>query len=201
MGFVEGVMLLLSTYPAIIAFLNPILGGEISVTLLAVLSGRGVVAFPLVLFFSILGAVFFDSLLFNLAESKFVTKLLANKRIAKREKKLEVVFNKYAGKNNFLLLLISKFLYGTRIITVSLLGRERVKFIHFVFYSVIANTVWFSVLVSAGWFAGRGIESAIMILRSAQKGVALLVIAVIVVLVARALMHKAVVQAHHRMKR
>lgn len=80
---------------------------------------------------------------------------------------LIAVIKKHTGSRPFLVLLVIKFLYGTRILTIIYLSMVKVRFLTFFFFDLVGTAVWLFAMVGVGWLAGKGIANVL----PAVKGV------------------------------
>ena len=114
--------------------------------LLSMLSSRGFFGILLVFFVSIASNLTSDILFFSfgrgILKSKWCMKV--SKKIKKKIKPESALF-------------LSKFVYGTRIITVVTLGTS-MKLKRFIFYDTLALIPITVLVLLLGWFAGKGIN-------------------------------------------
>ncbi len=104
-------------------------------------------------------ALFFIAILSNLCSDFFFfffgDRVLRKwKRINKYKKRTENIFKK--TKNQKLALFLSKFIYGTRSLTVIFLGGSSMKFLTFIIWDIIALIPITIAILFFGWFAGQG---------------------------------------------
>ncbi len=75
---------------------------------------------------------------------------------------------KHTGSRPFLVLLVIKFFYGTRILTIIYLSMVKVRFWTFIFYDLIGTAVWLVMMVGIGWLAGKGIANVLPAVKSVE---------------------------------
>ncbi len=178
MAIIEMLTFLLGYMP-LICFFGALVGGEETVLLLSVLAARDFYPIWIVFVFCFLGILVADSVWFFVGRLKLVTKMKEHKYFKKHsEKARNFIDNKFKG-NHFILLFSTKFLYGLRIVTLMFLGR-RIKFKEFFMYNSIIAAIWTIVIVSLGWFAGRGVGW----LWDTYRNLQLLIIVGIIIIVA-----------------
>ena len=189
MGLTENILLIFISYPIIITLLAAFLGGEVALLFLAVLSGQGVMSLGIVVVFFFIGTTITDFVFFNFAKSSLVKRFLKKKLINKWYRKISSVLGKFR-KNIFMVLLITKFLHGTRYISLIYFGNEKVKKSKFLIYDFFVTVIWISILFPIGWFAGKGISLYVDIFKNFQLALTLVVVVVIAFLVLRGLITK-----------
>ncbi len=141
-------------YPFVLFFLAALLGGEEIIFPLAFLVGRAWWDLELLILGSFIGTMVSDLAWFLLGrhgiqKTKFFQKHTAKYEIAKK------LFQKLA-KHEFNLMLITKFIYGTRIMTIFHLSIGGMSIIRFLSYSACTISLWLNVVIGIGWWAGKG---------------------------------------------
>lgn len=155
MGIISMLTFLLGYMP-LVSFFGALIGGEETVLLLSVFAARDYYPIWIVFVFCFLGILVADSVWFFVGRLKVVTKMRGHKYFKEHSDRAgDFIDNKFRG-NHFVLLMSTKFLYGLRIMTLMFLGR-RIKFKEFFIYNSIVVAIWTIVIVSFGWFAGRGV--------------------------------------------
>ena len=100
-------------------------------------------------------------------------------RITKRSeavmKRLDTL---YAGRP-FRVLLMSKFIYGTRVLTIIYLSLEKISAIKFLVSNLLGTFVWLSAVVAVGWLAGRSIINLMPMLSDVKYAILIIVILVV----------------------
>ena len=95
---------------------------------------------------------------------------------------------------HFLALLITKFLYGTRIITIFYLAKERVSFWRFSWYNAIVTGIWAIVVCSIGWSAGKGVTWVEAVYNNLSIALALLALILAVLYGTRIWLNKIIIE-------
>jgi len=172
-------------------YISSLLVGFISEELLiflAVLSGKGEISFLPVFIFGLIGVFLIDCFWYFLGRSSYGKKvyefLLRSRNTTKTEHEHKFV-NK---KRHFLYITLSKFVYGTRNLTDAYFGIKNMPFKKFLVYDIGALLIWSSIMLSAGWLAGKGFDILLKYTKGVQKLFAFLFIAVIIVLIVRRLL-------------
>ena len=160
------------------------LGGALSeefVVFFAILSGRGVLPFWVVFVFGSLGALFINFLWF-LAGGSVFGKRLSN-WLLNTEKKIEVnsEINYVNKKKSLIYLIATKFVYGTRSVTAVYYGMKGMSYRRFLIYDSIAILVWASIMVSAGWLAGKGFDRILRFTKGFDRLLAIILLTLVII--------------------
>lgn len=137
--------------PAI--FLGAFFFGETFIITAALLATQGIWSLSDVFLLSFIGTILSDSLWFFFGSKIFHITHRWEKTKAAHERFVQAI-TKLVGSHPFFLLLVIKFLYGTRILTILYLSMKRMKFGLFFIYNSMGTIIWLSVLLSLGWFIG-----------------------------------------------
>jgi len=152
--FARELILLLIEYPFIVSFIAGAIGAATSI-FLAGMSGAGLISFWKVFVFSFLGFVFAEILWFFVGRFRIFRKLSLFS-LRRGEKRVIKGLREIASKNYFASLLATKFIYGTRILSLVYLGSSGERFGKFLRVNIPAIFIWSAVLMPLGWLAGRG---------------------------------------------
>ena len=158
-----------------VPFLGSFFGGEETIIALTILSYHGLVPLFAIFLFSLLGTVASDTLWFFVGKTLLFDKMISHKYFRKGYDRIAWVIDSIFRGNHFVSLLVTKFLYGTRIITIMYISREKIPFKIFFVYNVLTTLVWLPVVMAIGWFAGKGI-SAVAVSKNMQAVVVFMVI-------------------------
>ncbi len=164
-------------------------GGDGIILFLSSLSGQGVINFWTIILFCSLGTIFSDVMWFFIGRTQLTEKVISIKQFNRGYSKIERILTKY-GRSDFLLLLVVKFIYGIRIITIVYFSRERKSFFRFLSYNsiaVLAITVFISFL---GWMAGRGIRFYVDIYENFRTAIKIIVIVLVIFLILKSVIKK-----------
>ena len=74
-----------------------------------------------------------------------------------KDKKIILAIEKLSSNKTFLMLLYTKFLYGTRLITILHLSSRKISFRSFFLFNIISAVIWLFVVIPLGWLAGMGV--------------------------------------------
>jgi len=176
---IQELLLFFAAYPFTISTLGAFVGGEETILVIAFLAGQGVFGFWTIFVGSILGTVLSDLMWFYIGRSKFANKLLRWKHFKTGYKKAKNILDKLVQKNTFITLVVGKFIYGTRIATITYLSRERLSITRFSLYNSIVILIWLAVVVPVGWLAGKGFSNVLNVYKNVEHTIAVIVLFVI----------------------
>lgn len=140
--------------PQLLFFLAALIGGEELIVPLAFLVGTGLWDVPTLFIFTAIGTLVADVGWFLLGRHG-IQKSALFKRHTEKYKKVTAMIKKIAD-HEFNLLLITKFIYGTRIFTIIHLSLEETHLYRFIALNSIVIVVWLTVIINIGWWAGKG---------------------------------------------
>lgn len=183
-------LILFIEYSYIICFLGAFIGGEETILALSIIAAQGYLQIWVVFIFCYLGIFASDTMWFFIGRIKSLSKFKKNKTINKSYKKAINLIEKTSKNQNFLLLLITKFIYGIRISTIMYVGRHRLSYKKFAFFNSIIIFIWMLIIVGAGWLAGKGFSVIIQTYKNLQLAIIILAIAIIVFYIIRILISK-----------
>jgi len=182
MALVEFILSLLSTYGELASFLGGFFAGEEVIMTLSFLAANGVLPLWKVFLFSFLGILLCDSLFYFIGRSKLVGSLQKFEKFAHISKKYEHIILKIDKKGTLNLLFTTKFIFGTRLLTLLYLGFKKVKIAEFLISDFIVGLFWMAIVVSLGWFSGSSFYLVLDIFKNiplAIAGILILVLAFI----------------------
>lgn len=140
--------------PFLLFFLASFIGGEELMIPLAFLVGTGLWDFPTLFTACFLGTLVSDTLWFSLGRHG-IQKTRLFQKYKEKYIKVEAFFAKIS-KSDCAILLISKFLYGTRIFMLFHFGIGGTPKSKFLLMNMGVITVWLPLVLGLGWFAGKG---------------------------------------------
>jgi membrane protein DedA with SNARE-associated domain len=165
--WIESLLPSVISYMPIIILLSTFLWGEAAVIILSIFASQtGYNPFLLYLF-SFIGTVAADSGWFLLGRAKFLTRLKERKMIHKSYVRARNLIDRLFSGNHVTLLITIKFFCGLRFVTLMYLGRK-MKFKEFFFYNFITSAIWIALVVTVGWFAGKGVYWVLRTYKSFQ---------------------------------
>lgn len=156
-AFIQNIFSIFGPYQFFIPFFGSMVGGEETVVLISMLSAKGVIPFWVVLSTTIVGTILSDSVWYYLARTRVWQKFIVSKYFAGSYAKIATIVNLVTRGSHFRALLYTKFLYGTRIITIMYLSREHLSFKQFSAYNSVVTVIWATVVCTTGWLAGKGL--------------------------------------------
>jgi membrane protein DedA with SNARE-associated domain len=149
----------LNQYIELASFTAPIVSSEAGVLALGFLCATDSLPILKVIFFSFLSMLMMDSFWFFLIRLPFFQKIKRINVISKKYKQLERRVESVSGKNDVLILLISKILIGTRIMITVYISLRKFSYRKFIAYDLLPTLLWATTLATLGWFAGAGYYS------------------------------------------
>lgn len=163
MGLLTTILTFFGAYSYILCFLGAFFGGEETVILLSVIASNGYMSIWTVVFFCYLGIMASDTMWYYIGRTSVFEWLIKRKGISTMYYKWGRLLDRATKGSDFQALLITKFFYGFRIITIMYLARKRLKLQSFINYSLIVVGLWIAVIVSFGWLAAKGVKSAVLL--------------------------------------
>lgn len=152
--------------------------GETVIIPAAFLAGQDILSLYSVFGVTFLGTIIADMLWFFAGPSLFRFAHRFEWIAARSESVLSGVQALYADQP-FRALLASKFVYGTRILTIIYLSFEKVSAIRFLIVNLISTFVWLVAIVAIGWLAGKSIVNLVPFV--SDVAYALLVVVILIV--------------------
>jgi len=163
--------------PPVLFFIGSIIGGEEVILTFAFMVAQGFSTEIDLFIYCYLGTMFSDVCWF-LSGRHFFKKMSFFERLSVKYNKV-VHFLKKVSKKPFVLLFITKFIYGTRVFTIIYVGLEGLKLSKFFLYNIFVVLAWLPIVLSVGWLAGRGMSGILNIYEN--TGLALLGILVFII--------------------
>lgn len=143
----------LSSYPEILSFLSPIIGGENGVIFISFLAGSGTFSIFTIFVFAFLGMLTVDSLWFFIPKTRLYQRLVGGKKIFSDYKKIAKRLEKLSHGKDILILMLSKILVGTRILVIIFIGARKMKYKRFLSVILLPDFIWTGVLILVGFLA------------------------------------------------
>lgn len=171
---IETIFHYLTTYQIPAIFIGAFFFGEAVILVAALLAQQGMWDFSTVFFVSLIATVLSDSLCFWFGYEFFFKKKWFLRYEKKYEASIKFLDEKVKSKP-YLSLLIIKFLYGTRLLTIIYLAVRQMKFIKFFLFDTLGTVVWLVVMLLIGWLAGNGIGNIFIVGRLSKILLALIV--------------------------
>lgn len=169
----------LASYSYVISFFAPAFGGDAAAIALAFLSAQGHYPLWTLFTFSVAGTVFADSVWYFIAKHRVVNHIRNGSRFSAKYQKVEETVGRLSRNNDFLLLLMAKYIYGTRIVTIFYVSLKELAFGKFLVYSSITAVLWIIPICTIGWLAGKGFDMVLTTFRNVQLAITFLVVLVV----------------------
>lgn len=165
-------------FPAL--FFGGFFFGETVIIPAAFLAGQDILSLTEVFWVTYLGTIIADTLWFFAGPPLF---RFAHRFewIAKRSESVLMKVETLYANQPFRALLVSKFVYGTRILTIIYLSFRKISAVRFLVVNLLGTFVWLLAIVAIGWLAGKSIINLIPVL-SDLKYVLLIIVALIVII-------------------
>jgi membrane protein DedA with SNARE-associated domain len=157
----------------ILSMIATALWGDGALILFVTLSVHFKISLVLLFFSAFIGTFIGDSCWFFLGR-KISRNLDKYKRINKGFETVSEVIDKIFKKKHFWALLTVKFLYGTRIITIFYLAKEKMTYKKFLFYDTFSTIFWIFGMGFIGYLIGLGFSWILRVFKSVQLAITLL---------------------------
>ncbi len=174
-------MSILGDYPSLVLFIGSIFPGEEIVLFFAFLAGQGVISIEKVFVLALLGLMCSDFIWFCIARSSLFQSLRKHTILSEDRPLAKLIVNRVGLKSYPLLLLITKFVYGTRVIAIILLSLNKTKVRSFLFFDFLALLIWSAVMIPIAWLAGKGISVYFNVAKDLQIVLLIVIILFLVV--------------------
>jgi len=142
--------------PALLIFIGAVIGGEEVILTFAFLAAQKLWSVETAFIYCYLGTLASDIGWFLLGKHT-LHRMGFFQRFLGRYERIKHFLKKISNRP-FILLLITKFIYGTRIFTIMYVGMEGLSLIKFIGYNVFVILAWLPIVVGLGWLAGKGVS-------------------------------------------
>ena len=136
-------------------FLGSVFLGDTFAIAAGFLVASNIWPFSVVVGVSLIGTLIADTVWFLLGT--WVVKQRFWERYETRYVSVDRYIDRAFGENPERSLLVTKFLYGTRILSILYLSLRKTPYLSFMFYNTIGSTALIVVLVTLGWAFGAGV--------------------------------------------
>jgi len=173
----------IENHPWISVFLATFFLGDEMVYLFAFLSGYEILKFWVVLIFATLGNGLGDLFWFSVARFKIFSKI-KSKFITKANKDKEetkIIIKSIKHHRLFWLLVMSKFLYGTRLLMIFYTSKKEKNFKKLIFINSLAVISWVTIISFLLWAVGKWTHISFESINLINQGGGLAVIAIILI--------------------
>ena len=77
-------------------------------------------------------------------------------------------------------MVISKFIYGTRVFATLYASQQEKKFTKYFIINLLALLLWFAIMTPIGWYAGRGFTKLLDVVKGIEKLLAIIVALILI---------------------
>lgn len=171
----------ISQNSAFICFIGGFLAGEEMLLILTYLANAGHFPFWHLMVFTFLGITLCDFTFYFIGKLKLVQSYINNsKRLSHSFDKISNIYYNVCKHSTWKILLYTKFIYGTRLISLVYLGMRNVSVKEFLRLNIIIGISWLLIVVSIGIILSESIELIINTFHSIQM-VSLFILVFIIV--------------------
>jgi len=189
--FIELMKPYIINYPFLLVFLLSLFGGETLFILLAFLAGTTGLIPMWILFISGTAAVTLNDVFwFSLPRLKIFNKIKIPKFLINSFKKNNYKFRKIEEKGLLIFILINKFLFGTRNLSIFSISLNKINFWKFLLNTALASMIWGFVIITIGWLTGKGFIIAKEIFDSTRIALTILFFFILLIIFIRYNIHK-----------
>ena len=145
---------LLHQYQLPALFIGALLFGEVIIIPAAFLAAQGYMSPMSVFSVSLAGALIADSFWYAMG-GRLLDYCGKHEWCKKKHDQALRLIEKLTGTNPFFYLVLSKFLYGTRIVSIIYVSMRSKDFFKFSIYNALGSAIWLTILVSVSYSAGK----------------------------------------------
>lgn len=198
---VEWLRLFILDYPSFqyaLIFIGVMAGGEIVLLGLAFLAAQNLVPLPTLFIFSFLGTLSSDSIWFLLGNSKLAQKVFTSRSLGATVGVITSAIERMSRHNNFIKLILCKFMVGTRILILVYMRRNNLSFNRFIKFNIFAVLLWLLVIIPIGFLSGLGFTYLAEIFQNLYVGVGFLLLIIIVIIIFQSWLKKKFLEEQNR---
>lgn len=181
----EFILPFVAEHGIIISFLVGFITGETAIITLALVSSTGMLPLWYMLVFSTIGMFLSDFIPFMIGRHEWFVNFLWEKKVEHRGKSIEKVLHKYVNHNLFLILMITKFIYGASIPALLYLGSKKTSLTKFSMANFLVEIIFVPLVVLLGWYAGKGFTHAANLFADMRIAVFILILLVVLFVLGR----------------
>ena len=197
-SFTEFLFGMIQAYSYVVPFLGALIGGEETILVITTLSAQGIIPFWVVAVFSFLGTVVSDTLWFFVGKTPLYGKLISLSSFKNGYSRLVRMMDTVFHGNFFMALLVTKFLYGTRIVTIMYISKKDLSFLFFTIYNSLTTIIWLSVILTIGWFAGKGVSVLLKVTENIQIVAVVVIVFIAAFYILRIWINKVIVKKQNQ---
>lgn len=169
MVMLRGILeVLLLAHPVITSFISGFLSEDI-IIFYAILAGKELIPFWIVITFGLLGILMGDSMHFLIGKLKIIKKLERKIQYDKKFGLLTSTVRKFGDKSDVKLFTLTKFVYGLRLASVMYLSARGMKFARFFYLEIMSTLIWAVIMIPAGWLVGKGFFLIFSVAKGIEK--------------------------------
>ncbi len=150
---------LLNHYPHLFLFIGPILGEEV-LLVLVFLAGGGIVPLWSVMIYGLLGMLFADCLWYLLGRASLTSAFISKQNFFKKGQRELGALEQISSHKLLFIFPLTKFVYGTRSISLFLSGLKKIPFWKLLIADIISIIIWAGIMFPLALFAGHGTISS-----------------------------------------
>ncbi|MDP2925005.1 MAG: hypothetical protein Q8N99_01405 [Nanoarchaeota archaeon] len=174
----------------LISFFGPLLGGEPVFIMLAFFSGQKILSVWILFLAGTLANILYDISWFLIPRLSVFKKAKVPEFIIRRYKKANKSLKKVEEHELFFVIFGSKFIIGTRNITLISISLNKIKFKRFLFDSAVCSILWGFMIIIVGWLAGKGFTIIEDIFKDTKIALTAILVFFIIFLLIRGKLHK-----------
>jgi len=163
----------------ILGIIATALWGDATFVVLMLLSFQFKIPLFIALSASLIGTLLGDTIWYLLGV-KMIGKLKQIKKIEKNYLYLENALNRIFKKKYLLTLIIVKFLYGTRIVTIIYLANNKLKYKKFLIYDIIATIIWIATFTGITYLVSIGFTFILTTFKNIQLAISFVILSIII---------------------
>ncbi len=156
---IEWLRVFILDYPLLhylVLFFGPLIGGEVSIIVLAFLSAQGVISLLFLVILSFLAIFLADAIWFFLGRTAVAQRIISHRHISPTSTIIFEAVRRVSKGNHLVALVLAKLMPGTRILMIMYMSKSDLVFRKFVLYNAVATLFWLFIVISIGFISGAG---------------------------------------------
>ena len=180
MNLIEVIINSLLSHFYIVSFVSGFFGEE-AILFLTFLANTQTVHLKTILLLAPLGVFAVDIIYFSLGKYGLIKKV--GERVQNLEGKRGILpwIIRFSIKHPLSALIMTKFIYGTRIGLVMFYSSRKMSFKKFLVLNLIAIEIWAFIMIPLAWLAGRGLTSGLNLVKNFFKIVLIAILFIILI--------------------
>ena len=168
MEIIEQIIRMFIAHFYLISFISGFFGEE-AILFLTFLASENTLHLQIILILAPLGLLFMDTLYFYLGRFKLSKKVSEELHTIGKAKGVLPWIIRFSGRHSLLALIITKFIYGTRIPLMVYYNTRGMKYKRFLIYDFVALELWAVIMIPLAWLAGRGLTLGLHLIKDFSK--------------------------------